>query len=353
MREINLSRLGAALFAAGVLSFLSPQAQAQEYGPPDDVTNWVFQPCFDQGDAGWDNGVVPWSKAVEEATEGTVQVDLRPAGSLTSSGEAFAATVAGTIDVTACWATVYGGDLPEGMLAYGMPMGAQNSRQAWQAMWGDPKYKIGEIIQEAAHDKNLHWVGWTNQGPNAIFTAFPVETLDDLEGKKMRAGGPQALFHETFGGSPVSLSPGEIYQAIKLGTIEGTYWDTGGIDDMSFHEVTDYAVLPGWTPAQHQETYVNLDAWNALNQWQRDQIEDVFMEMYFKTSRLHESAVDEALQTFEDAGGEIVQLPDEEVDRMRRVAIEEVWPKFAARSERTAKGVKIWKQYLKDIGLYD
>ena len=43
-------------------------------GPPDEVTEWVFQPAFDSGDAGWDNGVVPWIEAVEEATEGTVKV---------------------------------------------------------------------------------------------------------------------------------------------------------------------------------------------------------------------------------------------------------------------------------------
>ncbi|KPP87683.1 MAG: TRAP-type C4-dicarboxylate transport system, periplasmic component [Rhodobacteraceae bacterium HLUCCO07] len=340
---------GVAMMALGLSG---AQALADNHGPPDDVTNWVFQPCFDNTDAGWGSGVVPWIEAVEEATEGTVKIRLEPAGALTSGSEAFGATVGGQIDVTACWATVYGGDMPEGMLAFGMAMGAENTEQAWDAMWGDPDYRIGELVQQAAMERNLRWVGWTNQGPNAMFTKFRVDSLDDLKGKKMRAGGPQAIFHSTMGGSPVSMDAGDIYTAIRLGTIEGTYWDTGGINDMSFHEVVDYAIMPGWNPAQHQEIFVNLDAWNGLNDWQREQIDGIFEEVYFETSRMHDEGVADALKDLEDAGGEVIHLSDEEIARMREVSIKEVWPQVAEQSELTAKGVELWKAYLEEAGLY-
>lgn len=349
MRSTFHATAGVAMVALGLSGTL---ALADNHGPPDEVTNWVFQPCFDNTDAGWGSGVVPWIEAVEEATEGTVQIRLEPAGALTSGSEAFGATVAGQIDVTACWATVYGGNMPEGMLAFGMAMGAENTEQAWDAMWGDPDYRIGELVQQAAMERNLRWVGWTNQGPNAMFTKFRVDSLDDLKGKKMRAGGPQAIFHSTMGGSPVSMDAGDIYTAIRLGTIEGTYWDTGGINDMSFHEVVDYAIMPGWNPAQHQEIFVNLDAWNGLNDWQREQIDGIFEEVYFETSRMHDEGVAEALQDLEDAGGEVIHLSDEEIARMREVSINEVWPQVAAQSELTAQGVELWKAYLKEAGLF-
>lgn len=334
---------------AGAVAMFASFAAAQD-GKPDKVTEWVFQPCFDSSDAGWGSGVVPWIKAVEEATEGTVKIKLEPSGAITSGSEAFGATVAGLIDGTACWGSVYSGDMPEGMLAFGMAMGASSTEQAWAAMWGDAKYRIGDLIQEAAKERNLRWIGWTNQGPNAMFTKFPVRKMEDLAGKKMRAGGPQALFHQAMGGAPVSMGGGDIYTAIKLGTIDGTYWDTGGIDDMAFHEVIKYAAQPGWCPAQHQETFVNLDKWNELTQWQRDRIEGVFKSTYFETSKLHEEGVAHALQTLKDAGGEVIQFSDEEIKRMREKSIAEVWPKVAEKSERNAKGVELWKQYLKDIG---
>ncbi|MFD1362415.1 TRAP transporter substrate-binding protein DctP [Lentibacillus salinarum] len=322
----------------------------EEYGPPDDITQWTFQPAFDSGDAGWANGVEPWIEDVEEATEGTIEIDLLPAGSIVSGNEAFGAASNGTIDVYAGWATVYGGIMPEGMLAYGMPMGAEDSEEAWEAMWGDDDYRIGELVQEAANEENLQWAGWANQGPNSIFTTFPINSLDDLKGKKLRAGGPQALFFEAMGGTPVSFESDEIYSGIDLGTIEGTFWDTGGMNDMSFHEVIDYAMLPGWNPAQHQEIYVNLDAWNELNEWQRDQINDVFESNYFKTSDMHAEGVEKALQELEDSGGEVITLSDDNVEEMRTEAIEKVWPEIADQSERNAEGVELWKQFLEDKG---
>jgi TRAP-type C4-dicarboxylate transport system substrate-binding protein len=321
-----------------------------EYGPPDEVTKWVFQPASDSGDAGWDNGIVPWVEDVEKATKGTVEIQLLPAGSIVSGGEAFNAASNGTIDVYAGWATVYGGTMPEGMLAYGMAMGAENSKQAWAAMWGDPKYRIGELVQEAANENNLQWVGWSNQGPNSVFTTFPVDSLDDLKGRKLRAGGPQALFLKAMGGTPVSMDISEIYSAIDLGSIEGTFYDTGGINDMKFPEVIDYAMLPGWNPAQHQEIYVNLDSWNALNQWQRDQIKGIFKSNYFKTSKMHAGGVEESLQDLKDSGGKVITLSDEEIKKMRTLAIEKVWPEVAKLSERNAKGVELWKEFLKDTG---
>ncbi|WNK20323.1 TRAP transporter substrate-binding protein DctP [Halomonas piscis] len=326
---------------------ISTYSLAQAEGPPDKVTEWVFQPAFDSSDAGWDKGLVPWAEAVEEATEGTVKIKLMPAGSLTSGNEAFNATVSGMTEGYAGWATVYGGVLPEGMLAYGLAMGASNPEEAWEVMWGDD-YRVGDLVQEAAHERGLHWIGWTNQGANAMFTNFRVEKYEDLEGKKMRAGGPQALFHEAVGGTAVSMGAGDIYTAIRLGTIEGTYWDTGGIDDMSFEEVVDYAILPGWNPAQHQETYVNLEAWNSLTDWQREQIEGIFKETYFETSQLHADQVDIALQALKDEGGEVIRFSDEEVERMRELAIEKVWPKVAEMSDRNAKGVEIYKRFLED-----
>ncbi len=344
------TRLAATLTALIVLSATVTVFAAEKYGKPSKVTKWVFQPCFDSSDAGWANGLVPWIKAVEEVTEGTVKIKLEPAGAITSGSEAFGATAAGMIDGYAGWATVYGGEMPEGMLAFGMAMGADNYRDAWAAMFGDPKYRIGDLVQAAANERNLQWVGWTSQGPNAMFTKFPVHKMEDLAGKKMRAGGPHALFHAAMGGAPVSMGGGDIYTALKLGTIDGTYWDTGGIDDMAFHEVVKYAIMPGWCPSQHQEIFVNLDKWNALNQWQRDRIEGIFMSTYFETSRMSAQGVDEALEILKKAGGEVIQLSDEEIKRMREKSIEKVWPEVAKKSERSAKGVALWKEFLKDIG---
>ena len=84
----RLVELLAVLFVLGI--FAVPAALAAgENEKPAKVTKWLFQPCFDSSDAGWANGIVPWIKAVEEATEGTIKIELQPAGAITSGAEAF------------------------------------------------------------------------------------------------------------------------------------------------------------------------------------------------------------------------------------------------------------------------
>ena len=126
----SMFKLVAGIAMASFLAVPGALLGAEEYGKPDKVTKWVFQPCFDSSDAGWANGIVPWIKAVEEATEGSIQIELQPAGAITSGSEAFGATAAGMIDAYAGWATVYGGDMPEGMLAFGMAMGANTAHHS-------------------------------------------------------------------------------------------------------------------------------------------------------------------------------------------------------------------------------
>ncbi len=148
----------------------------------------------------------------------------------------------------------------------------------------------------------------------------------------------------------MAMPGGEIYMAIKLGTIEGTFWDTGGTDDMKFYEVIDYAIQPGWAPNQCQEIYVGLDSWNALTQWQRDRIDDVFMPNYFESSRLHYAGVLEALKAIEDYGGEVIYLSDIEIARMTQRCVELVYPKVAELSAGSAQAIELQKEFLRDVG---
>src|SRR5690625_7314028 len=110
-RKPDMTRYSAlfrtSVVSLGVIALSATGALAQEDGPPEEVTEWVFQPAFDQSDAGWANGLIPWVKAVEEATEGTVTIRVEPAGALVSGSEAFGAAAAGMTDGYAGWATVY------------------------------------------------------------------------------------------------------------------------------------------------------------------------------------------------------------------------------------------------------
>ena len=313
------------------------------------TTEWVMQPCFGPEDAGWALGIIPWIEAVEKATKGTVKIKLLPGGSITSSDESFSATVQGITDVYAGWATHYGGDFPEGFLAYGQSMTSQSTEEQWEILWGD-KYRVGDIVQKAANKIGLQWAGHTNQGPNGSYGNFVLEKWEDYSGHKMHAGGPQATFLSAMGGIPVDMPPTEIYMAMKLGTVEGTFWDIGGTDDMKFYEVVKYYFLPGWCGSQNQEIFVNLNKWKALEKWQQDAIMGTFKDVYFLTSKLHDDNVKDAIEIAKKNGVQILIMSEKEQNRLLERVKEKVWPATSSLSQECKEGMDKYLQWMKDNG---
>jgi len=326
-------------------------APAPTPAPATPVTKWIYQPCYGTGaESCWMSVVELWSDMVEEATEGTVLIERLAAGSIASSDESFGACAQGMIDVWSGWATVYGGTVPEGFLAYGLALSSQSTDEAWQVMFGDPKYRVGDIVKEAFLENNLYWAGWNNAGWNMAFTKFPVTKWEDFKGHKMRAGGPQAIFFDTMGVSTVAMPWGDIYMSIKLGTIEGLFGDLASIAPDKLHEVVDYAILPAWNTCQTEEVVINLDSWNALEQWQRDAIDGIFWDFWLKSSYKMYEYYDFSRKACLDAGVEFLVMSDEEVTRMREKVVNEVWPQNAALSPGVAQGVEIYMQFLEDKG---
>jgi len=291
-----------------------------------------------------------WAPKVEEVTNGTVKVNLFSCGSIVSAEETCSAAMTGVTDGFAGWATVYGGDVPEGYLAYGLALGCADQYEAWELMWGNPKYRLGDLVQEGFHEKGLHWASWEDQGPNGLVTTFPATTLAELKGKKCRAGGPQAVFFEAIGGNPVSMPWDDIYMGIKLGTIDGTFCDIAGAEMFRFYEACDYEILPPWCPAQHEELLINLDSWNALEQWQQDAIMGIMEDNYFYCSEEHGKFVELFREHLREKGGEVIALTAEEQTKMTKIIVDNVWPKVASLSPRCAEGVEIYKQFLRDKG---
>jgi len=314
-----------------------------------EVTKWVFQPAFGPEDAGWGCGVVPWIEDVEAATKGTIEIELLPLGSICSDPEALPMTIKGVLDLTAGWATNYGGDLPEGHLAYGQSFTSQTWEEHWDILWGD-KYRAGELVQEACHEKGIHWVGWCSQGWNSSYGNFEVHKWEDYQGKKMYAGGPQSVYLEAMGGNPVVMPPTEIYMSIKTGILDGTFWDVGGTDDMKYYEVVDNYFLPPWCGSQNQEIFINLDTWNALEQWQRDAISGIFQSNYARASTMHDELVGEAIQTAKDNGCKVIEMSEAEQARTLERVKELVWPKTRELSPRCDEGMDIYMQWMKDHG---
>lgn len=99
--------------------------------------------------------------------------------------------------------------------------------------------------------------GWYNK---------TIDTLDDVKGLKMRIPGLGGEVFKRAGGIPVTLPGGELFTALKTGSIDATEW-VGPYNDLAFglHKAAKYYYYPGWhEPGPSLELTVNKTAWEQL-----------------------------------------------------------------------------------------
>jgi TRAP-type mannitol/chloroaromatic compound transport system substrate-binding protein len=94
-----------------------------------------------------------------------------------------------------------------------------------------------------------------------------ITSVDDLRGMKMRFFGLGARVMDKLGVSTQLLAPGDIFQALQLGTIDATEFAMPSIDESSgFYQIAKYYYFPGWhQPASVLDLFVNMDVWNGLS----------------------------------------------------------------------------------------
>src|SRR6204780_2050607 len=93
-----------------------------------------------------------------------------------------------------------------------------------------------------------------------------INTVDDLNGLKMRIGGWAGKTLAKLGTIPQQIAGGDIYPALEKGIIDATEW-AGPSDDkkLGFYKIAKYYYYPGWWEggtALH--FFINQDKWDSL-----------------------------------------------------------------------------------------
>ncbi len=132
-----------------------------------------------------------------------------------------------------------------------------------------------ELAQEMYARDNIHMIPCGILPPESGgWFRKEINTLEDLRGIKMRFLGLGAKVMEQFGVSTQLLAPGEIYQALELGTLDGAEQSVPAIDrGLGFYQIAKFNYFPGWhQQSTVQELLINLDSWNRLDDAQREML---------------------------------------------------------------------------------
>jgi len=263
-----------------------------------------------------------FAEMVNKMSGGKMVVTVHPAGELMPAFEVFDGVRKGVVEAGAAWSTYWTGK----NTAFDLfcSLGFMMTASDWMSwLYSGGGLKLG---QELYGKYNMMFFPICVTGPESGFrTNKPIKTLADFKGVMLRTGVLQTIWAlEQVGAKPVRIPGGEVYMALKLGTIDGAEYGAPSTDwNLKFQETTKYWVTPaGW----HQvgcvsDLMINLDAWKKLPPDLQAIVENAAMaNMVWSYSKANFDAI-EAVEKFKAAGIQESRLDQEAQDKLEELCI--------------------------------
>jgi len=119
-------------------------------------------------------------------------------------------------------------------------------------------------LNEAWIEQNQRFLGGSVLDTYHLMTNFPVNSVDDLRGRKILAPGPSAAWLEGTGAVAVEGGLTTYYTQIQTGVADGVLTILTGAPPYRIHEVAPYITLVGLGGQLTGGMSINLDTWESL-----------------------------------------------------------------------------------------
>jgi TRAP-type mannitol/chloroaromatic compound transport system substrate-binding protein len=279
--------------------------------------------------------------------EGKLQIKFYMPGQIVPEEEMFDALSKGVYDAALYSTTWSVGQLPEGIVAFGLPMGWKNVNQVFEFFYD---YGFLKWMRKLHVEHNIFYACPLPCSPLPIMSNFPFRKLEDIKGKKLWSIGPTASYVQHLGATSTIFPPAEMYMALKLGTIDGFIYSTAELETSGYKEVIKYINWPAVIDPLCVEWIINLKSWNALPPDIQKTIEDTLVEIGQPMFEKYMADNRKGLEAAERAGVKTIHMEPGEVEKLRGIAAE-VWEETAAKSESSRQTVQMLKDYLATKGI--
>ncbi len=278
--------------------------------------------------------IVPWTKQVEEATNGRVTINVLAKG-LGHPKVHYDIARDGLADITY---SVHGYTPGRFLMtkAVEFPFSGDSAEALSVAYWRvHQKY-----LAEAREHKDTQLLGLFTHGPGLIHNSKkPVKTLDDLSGLKMRVGGGVVNdVASSLNTVPLLKPASKSYELLSHGVADGTLLPMESVTGFKIQDlVTNTTVVPGGLYNISFFLVMNKDRFRELSAEDQQAIMSVSGEPFAQMAgRAWDEADKVALEVLKANGNDISVASDEFIAavKKRTASIEDEWVKRAR-----AKGV--------------
>ena len=180
--------------------------------------------------------IVPWTEQVSQCTNGEIEFEVFPAGTqLGNVARQQEQVMAGVVDIAHGLHGIPRGRFPRTSLI-DIPFLTDDAGAATHALWQllpdvlAEEYKGLKVLALHAHNGGV--LHTTNK---------KVETMEDMAGLRIRTPSPAVSDMLSFlGATPQGLPPGEVYENLQRGVLDGTVFPWDPVKSFGLNEVLNY-----------------------------------------------------------------------------------------------------------------
>ncbi len=255
---------------------------------------------------------------VEKATNGSIKVEIYPAGQLGPAQQIMEGLRLGTVEL----GVVHDGGIPgvyKTFNIFGLPFVFNNHAHAYAVLDG----KFGQELAEDMRKKSgIRLMGYADNGIRHFTNSKrAIKSPEDMKGLKMRVQ-PSPVFVklvESLGASPTAIDWGELPAALAQGTADGQENGVTNIIAASLYQHQKHVTLDGHVYSLH--AYLVSDRFfNTLSDVEKKAV----TEGIDKAKKIHRDMTREqdlsAKKVLTEKGMTVTELSPAEIDRFRKVA---------------------------------
>ena len=206
-----------------------------------------------------------WAEAVNEASNGSITINIVPNGTLGSEADCVSQIQAGQLEMTKVSAGTLA-NFAEEWNCLSVPYVFNDKDHLYNVM----NSEIAQDLYDLTADDGFIGLTWLESGTRCFYTAnTPVRTPSDLAGLKIRTMDSQMAIDmmTAFGGSATVMGYSDIYSGMETGVIDGAENNITAMRDHA--DVTQYYCYDEHTMIP-DVIVISTSVWNSLSDNQKE-----------------------------------------------------------------------------------
>jgi TRAP-type C4-dicarboxylate transport system substrate-binding protein len=247
-----------------------------------------------------------WKEEVQKRTQGKVEVQTFPGGTLLDAKEMMDGVINGQADI-GCLCMAYQPGRFMVTNAAALPLSIPNAKVGSQVLWDlYNKYRPAEFDQ-------VKVLTMFTTAPANIMSKKPIRKLEDIKGMNLRASGEAAQILKAWGANQVGMPMSQTPEALQKGVVDGLFSSVEVMKDFKFAELCKYITMTE-TNLYPFAVVMNKAKYDTLPEDVKKVLDDLATEQCVWTGEYMDNHVKESVEwSITDQKVEVIPLSPEEL----------------------------------------